>query len=90
MNNLTNDHFTVAVDHALVGCTNGASIVVYEDPTTLWLKYRLNTKDDKAKYMPTNNSRIVFSVYTNDYGKLSSFKQRVFLRARRTGTCTLQ
>ena len=30
VNNLTNDHFTVTVDHALVGCTNGASIVVYE------------------------------------------------------------
>ena len=68
VNNLTNDHFTVTVDHALVGCTNGASIVVYEDPEPLWMAYPLNSIADKAKYMPTNDSRIVFAVYTNDYG----------------------
>ena len=61
---LTNDHFTVTVDYALVGCTNGASIVVYEDPSTLRSHY---PNKEKSDYMPTNDSRIVFSVYTNDY-----------------------
>jgi len=30
-----------------------------------WDSYKTKTKQD---YMPTNHSRIVFSVYTNDYG----------------------
>ena len=62
---LADDHFTVTVDHALVGCTNGAAIVVWEDPKTLRTHYPFNTKAD---YMPTNDSRIVFSVYTNEHG----------------------
>jgi len=62
---LADDHFMITVDHALVGCTNGASIMVYEDPETLYWKYPFA---EKANYMPTNDSRIVFAVYTNDYG----------------------
>ena len=62
VNNCGDTHFTVTVDHALVGCTNGAVIVVHEgcdEPPG---------SGDKNAYMPTNNSRIVFAVYTNDYG----------------------
>ena len=61
---LTNDHFTVTVDYALAGCTNGAIIVMYEDPSTLRSHY---PNKEKSDYMPTNDSRIVFSVYTNDH-----------------------
>jgi len=33
VSNKIDDHLTVTVDHALVGCTNGASIVMYEPLT---------------------------------------------------------
>jgi len=65
VSNVADDNFTVTVDYALVGCTNGASIVVWEDPNTLWNHYPIKKKAD---YLPTNDSRIVFAVYTNDYG----------------------
>ena len=65
VSNLTNDHFTVTVDHSIFGCTNGASIVVWEDPDPFWKKY---PDKQKSNYMPTNDSRIVFAVYTNDFG----------------------
>lgn len=61
--NREDDHLTVTVDHALVGCTNGASIVMYETPFIEWAGGR----GLKANYMPTNNSRIVFAAFTNDY-----------------------
>jgi hypothetical protein len=61
------DHFTVIVDHALVGCTNGMAILVYaqaEDGDFVPEDY-LNTWQND--YMPTNFSRIVFAVHTNEY-----------------------
>jgi len=65
----TNDHFTVTVDHALVGCTNGAVLVVYDryeingeyTPYENWLQYYC------PNYFPTNQSRIIFAVSTNVY-----------------------
>jgi hypothetical protein len=60
----TYNHFTVTIDHALVGCTNGAVVEVYaflkgwEDD---YPEFMLNT------YLPTNLSRIVFAAYTNGY-----------------------
>ena len=59
------DHFTVTVDHAIFGCTNGMVVTVYEDPS---LYEWGNAIEIKNNYFPTNNSRIVFCVYTNDYG----------------------
>ena len=56
--------FTVIVDHAIVGCTNGASIVVYDGREVDGGRDSGGTRDD---YLPSNNSRIVFAVYTNDY-----------------------
>jgi len=65
----TNDHFTVTVDHALVGCTNGAVLVLYD-------RYEINGETTPVdflegyspNYFPTNQSRIVFAVNTNEYG----------------------
>jgi len=59
-------YFTVTVDHALAGCTNGASFVIYDGREGEGGKGDFSvTRED---YMPTNNSRIVFAVYTNDFG----------------------
>jgi hypothetical protein len=58
-----NNCFTVTVDYALIGCTNGASFVVYETP---FMPMRAG-KGDIDAYMPTNGNRIVFAVSTNIY-----------------------
>ena len=62
-----NGRFTITVDHALVGCTNGASILVHETKHAVptWPDWEIKNKND---FMPTNHSRIVFAVYTNDFG----------------------
>ena len=65
VSNRTDDHLTVTVDYALVGCTNGQSIVMYETPPIQWAGGGGN--GIKSDYMPTNNSRIVFAAFTNDY-----------------------
>jgi len=57
------DHFTVTIDHAIIGCTNGASIVVYHTGLVDEEKF----EGDKTAYMPTNHSRIVFAANTNHY-----------------------
>jgi len=59
-------HFTVTVDDALVGCTNGQPIKVRVNYTDIW-----NVHDTKiSDYLPTNDSRIVFAVSTNKYDKI--------------------
>ena len=60
-------HFAVIVDYAVAGCTNGMSIIVYdgEEGGGGTASFPQPPRD---KYMPTNNSRIVFAVYTNDFG----------------------
>ena len=65
VSNKTDDHFTVTIDHALVGCTNGAVIVVYASAEG-WghEKYPEYMLED---YLPTNLSRIVFAARTNVY-----------------------
>jgi hypothetical protein len=74
----TNDHFVVTVDHALVGCTNGAVIKMYgawEDyeggvtweevmPDMAWETSVMGYW--QSFYFPTNQGRIVFAVCTND------------------------
>ena len=58
----TNNHFTVTIDHAVLGCTNGAAIVVYcsvEEQEVI--------DDYLLPYFPTNLSRIVFAARTNEY-----------------------
>jgi len=59
-------YFTVTVDHALAGCTNGASFVIYDGREGEGGGGDFS--DTRKDYMPTNNSRIVFAVYTNDFG----------------------
>jgi hypothetical protein len=73
----TNDHFVVTVDHALVGCTNGAAIKMhagwdyYEGgatweeivPNGAWEATMLGHR--KSFYFPTNQGRIVFAACTN-------------------------
>jgi len=57
--------FIAVVDHALIGCENDERIVIHSDMN--WVP------DDKKllDYMPANQSRIVFAVYTNKYSLLS-------------------
>ena len=67
VSNKQDTHFTVTVDFALAGCTNGAVIVVYDG---------LENDDifptiERQNYLPANNSRIVFAAYTNDYNDLN-------------------
>jgi len=57
------DHFTVTIDHALVGCTNGAVIVVYDAKDDGREEYR----PEIEAYFPTNLGRIVFAARTNEY-----------------------
>ena len=59
--------FTVTVDHTVTGCTNGMSLVVHDGQEFGygWDHFPERTRD---YYMPTNDSRIVFAVYTNDFG----------------------
>ena len=57
-------HFTVTVDHALVGCTNGASIVIYGAFEGIDGFY---PPRDRDPYFPTNQSRIVFAATTNKF-----------------------
>jgi len=72
---LTNGHFVVTVDHALVGCTNGAAILMYGEWMGLKIFEELFEGEDPRTsqlfplifYFPTNESRIVFAVTTNDY-----------------------
>jgi len=52
--NRENTHFTVTVDHAVVGCTNGAVIVVHDVPVGLL------EEDDINAYRPENDSRIEY------------------------------
>ena len=56
------DHFTVTIDHALVGCTNGAAIVVYYNPEVVFFDL-----PPSSAYFPTNQGRIVFAARTNEY-----------------------
>ena len=60
--NCEDKHFTVTVDLPLVGCTNNQSIVVYAN-TDLFSE----GVGSPFSFMPTNDCRIVFAVYTNDY-----------------------
>ena len=60
----TNDHFTVTIDHALVGCTNGSVIVVYDG----YDDGRETHRPELNVFFPTNMSRIVVAAYTNVYG----------------------
>jgi hypothetical protein len=60
----TNDHFTVTIDHALVGCTNGADIVLYASYEDWGDEYPEEMLED---YLPTNLVRIVFAARTNVY-----------------------
>ena len=62
VSNREDTHFTVTVDHALAGCTNGAIIMVHENPA-----YFEFGQGDINDYKPTNNNQIVFAVYTNYY-----------------------
>jgi len=57
------DHFTVTIDHALVGCTNGAVIVVYDG----YDEGRESVWPGMEAYFPTNLGRIVFAAHTNVY-----------------------
>ena len=63
-------YFTVTVDHALAGCTNGTSLIIYDGREGEGGRsdYR---GEDRDWFMPTNNSRIVFAVYTNDFDRES-------------------
>ena len=64
--NFMRRYFTVTVDDALVGCTNGQSIAVHVHPANLW-----NVKNkDISDYLPTNDSRIVFAVSSNEYNHI--------------------
>jgi len=57
------DHFTVTIDHALVGCTNGAVIVVHDG----YDNGRESVWPGMEAYFPTNLGRIVFAAHTNQY-----------------------
>ena len=57
-------HFTITVDHALVGCTNGASLVIYRQ-TYDYSKALPEFIHDN--YPPANQTQIVFAAYTNLY-----------------------
>jgi len=69
----TNDHFVVTVDHALVGCTNGAALLMYG----AWEESGIMKEDEiweesliahyYGAYFPTNQGRIVFAACTNMY-----------------------
>ena len=62
VSNRQDDRFTLTVDHALVGCTNGAVLVIHEgndEPE--------EGIGDKNAFWPVNGSRIVVAAYTNDY-----------------------
>jgi len=61
-------HFTVTVDDALVGCTNGQPIMVRVNYTDIHMDELHDTKI--SDYLPTNDSRIVFAVSSNDYGNI--------------------
>ena len=61
VSNREDDHFTITVDHAVAGCTNGASFVVYDGGEDG------GSRAGRDAYMPTNNNRIVFAVHTNEY-----------------------
>jgi len=73
VSDLEDDRFTVTVDHALVGCTNGASII---------LRAPMNLKNmdiDLESHMPTNHSRIVFAGFTGNY-----FTETLFIRSKKS------
>ena len=59
----TNNHFTVFVNHAILGCTNGANLKIYayNKHGELYDAWRL------SYFLPTNQSQIVFAAYTNVY-----------------------
>jgi len=59
--------FTVTVDHALVGCTNGQSVMMYTQNDIFLEAFFGGRFHDRDRDWPTNQSRIVFSVFTNDY-----------------------
>ena len=61
-------YFTVKIDLALFGCTNGAVIMVHDGLEN----EDLFVKSERQNWFPTNNSRIVFAAYTNDYGFLKT------------------
>ena len=60
----TNDHFTITIDHAIFGCTNGAVLVVYANIKEWDFEYPEYLLEER---MPTNLSRIVIAAHTNAY-----------------------
>jgi len=69
VSNKTNDHFTITIDHALVGCTNGAVFLLYGTSDHYWdYNYDKHMLED---YLPTNQSRIVFAAHTNAFSHYS-------------------
>ena len=64
--NRNDNHFMIVIDHALVGCTNGATFKVWENPRE-WKSEMITNTRDFTPYIPTNHSRIVFATYTNRY-----------------------
>jgi len=57
------EYFTVRVDQAFWGCTNGQMLKVYEDPR----KGFLNVYNQMVDNYPTNHAQIVFAAATNLY-----------------------
>ena len=61
VSNCEDGRFSVTVDHAVLGCTNGAVVVVHDSHIGLT---RGNNRDAND-YKPANNQRIVFAVGSN-------------------------
>jgi len=82
---LTNGQFLVTVDHALVGCTNGAIIKMYGEWKGMKIYDELFGENGPQYswhfplifYFPTNESRIIFAVSTNDYSN-SFFSSKMY------------
>ena len=78
----TNGPFIVTVDHALVGCTNGAAIKMYGEWNGVKIFEELfeggSPQNSHFCFLifdfPTNESRIVFAVSTNDYRHSTSYE----------------
>ena len=63
----SNEQFTVTIDHALVGCTNGATIEVHAVFDWGGGEYDASWMD---AYLPTNQSQIIFAARTNNYDSI--------------------
>jgi len=75
------NHFTITIDLALVGCTNGTTFKVWENPKYLNIDSIFTCKRDFKDYIPTNNSRIVFATYTNTTPRVvnDSFEDEILI-----------